>query len=120
MADNIAIVIPAVGASAASKIRVEPAAYDPSPPAAKMVGASPDTKLREGNVARDESAAAAIAVAESAASDVDGSADARGGPALGRGTDARGDLPAAAGNVAIVIPAVGASAASEIGVDPAA
>ena len=58
-----------------------------------MVGASPDTKLWEGKAARKESAAAAIALADSPASDMDG---ARGGPALGRGADARGDLPAAA------------------------
>ena len=71
-ADNIVIVIPAVGASAASEIGEEPAAYGPTPPAAKMVGASPDTKLREGKAAREGSAAAEMAVADSSPSEMDG------------------------------------------------
>ena len=67
-----------------------------SRPAAEMVGASPDAKLWEGKAARKESAAAAIALADSPASDMEW---ARGGPALGRGArggNARADLPAAA------------------------
>ena len=85
-----------------------------------MVGSSPDTKLGEGKAARGETAAAAITVADSPASDMDGAADARGGPALGGGTDARGDLPAAADSIAMVVLAVGASDATKIGEEPAA
>ena len=101
---NVAIVvavIAAIGSSAASNAAMALTIADS--PAIEVdlgAGTSPDTKLREGKVARNESAAAAIVVAKSAASDMDGSTDARGGPKPGGGTDWRVDLAAVADNVA--------------------
>ena len=63
-----------------------------------MVDASPASELREGEAAREGSGAAAIAVTNSPASEMDGGADARGGTVLCLGEDARGDLTEAANN----------------------